>query len=110
MNPEIKTKWVEALRSGRYQQGRDRLRSPDGKLFCCLGVLCDLVDPTKWGEYLCEDLCFLPPNIVEVAQTVVSDPRVTIEIEGFISSWSLAQVNDSGLSFDKIADLIEEQL
>ncbi len=33
-------KWVKALRSGEYQQGKDALRK--GDKFCCLGVACDL--------------------------------------------------------------------
>lgn len=41
MKQELKNKWVEALRSGDYQQGRSVLRSHDDK-FCCLGVLCDI--------------------------------------------------------------------
>lgn len=41
MKPEIKAKWVEALRSGKYTQGREQLCTPDGKM-CCLGVLTDL--------------------------------------------------------------------
>lgn len=46
LRPEIKRRWLEALRSGRYRQGRRRLRTrlPDGPTdeFCCLGVLTDL--------------------------------------------------------------------
>jgi hypothetical protein len=42
MNPEVKDRWVEALRSGRFKQGRwvlDRI-NPDGEhQYCCLGVL-----------------------------------------------------------------------
>ena len=41
MDPEIKRQWVEALRSGKYEQGRLFLER-DGK-FCCLGVLCHAV-------------------------------------------------------------------
>lgn len=40
MNPEIKSLWLAALRSGEYQQGRERLYH-HGKR-CCLGVLCEL--------------------------------------------------------------------
>lgn len=40
MNPEIKSEWVAALRSGDYKQTKDVLS--DGQGFCCLGVLCDL--------------------------------------------------------------------
>lgn len=50
MNPEVKSKWVAALRSGQYKQGQGRLRSPqDG--FCCLGVLCDLAVKEKVAEW-----------------------------------------------------------
>lgn len=34
-------KWVEALRSGKYEQGEYQLRTEDDK-FCCLGVLCEV--------------------------------------------------------------------
>lgn len=34
----LKKKWVEALRSGEYQQGEGHLF--DGNTYCCLGVLC----------------------------------------------------------------------
>ena len=40
MNQEIKKRWIEALRSGEYQQGKESLFHC-GK-FCCLGVLTDL--------------------------------------------------------------------
>lgn len=39
MSPDLKAKWLEALRSGRFMQGHYQLRTLSGK-FCCLGVLC----------------------------------------------------------------------
>lgn len=44
MNPDVKTAWVAALRSGDYEQGQELLHQVDGArhLYCCLGVLCDL--------------------------------------------------------------------
>lgn len=51
MKQEVAEKWVEALRSGEYEQTNEKLRAvidtnPGGlKLsrgFCCLGVLCNL--------------------------------------------------------------------
>jgi hypothetical protein len=41
MNPEVKAKWVAALRSGEYKQGTQQLRDECNR-FCCLGVLCNL--------------------------------------------------------------------
>jgi len=54
MNPEIKALWVNALRSGEYQQGKLLLK-PTKNTFCCLGVLCDLAVKAKaegvaWGD------------------------------------------------------------
>lgn len=49
MKAEMKTKWLAALRSGKYEQGSGRLRSIDGTHFCCLGVLADVAGAT-WGD------------------------------------------------------------
>lgn len=48
MDPKLKRRWVRALRSRKYKQGREQLR--DGNKFCCLGVLCDLVPGRKWAD------------------------------------------------------------
>lgn len=48
MNPERKTEWLAALRSGEYHQTTGALRTEgsyetdDHEGHCCLGVLCDL--------------------------------------------------------------------
>jgi len=41
MKQHIKEKWLNALRSGEYLQGKDSLQ-PAPNSFCCLGVLCDI--------------------------------------------------------------------
>lgn len=48
MNAEIKTKWLEALRNGKYQQCTGVLQNNGS--FCCVGVLCDVIDPTSWQK------------------------------------------------------------
>lgn len=55
MNQEVAKKWVDALRSGKYQQARTMLRG--GDRFCCLGVLCDVSGKGKWhfGSYITDD-------------------------------------------------------
>ena len=40
MNQQIKQRWIEALKSGEYQQGWESLCY--NNKFCCLGVLTDL--------------------------------------------------------------------
>ncbi len=47
MKADLKRKWVEALRSGKYKQGEGELRRGDA--FCCLGVLAD-VRGAEWVE------------------------------------------------------------
>lgn len=46
MDQKIKEKWLNALRSGKYQMGKTKLRNTDNntgeQFYCCLGVLCDL--------------------------------------------------------------------
>ncbi len=48
---ELRKKWIEALRSGKYKQGRNALR-PDEDCYCCLGVLCDVSGFGQWGSGL----------------------------------------------------------
>lgn len=42
MKKEIADKWVAALRSGKYKQGRQYLRTFEDN-YCCLGVLCEIL-------------------------------------------------------------------
>lgn len=52
MEPELKVRWVEALKSGKYRFGRGCLRAlnDQGELeYCPLGVLCEVVEgPEVW--------------------------------------------------------------
>lgn len=63
MNPDVKAKWIAALRSGNYKQAKHRLRieHTDGSAsYCCLGVLCELYrQETGEGKWL-DDLVNLP--------------------------------------------------
>ena len=72
MNAEIKARWIEALRSGKYQQGIGYLRSKNDR-FCCLGVLCDTYLPSKWeliADYFVNtetSAAFLPSDLRNLA-------------------------------------------
>lgn len=46
---EVKEKWLKALRSGEYKQGRNTLYNPDTDQYCCLGVLCELAFQERVG-------------------------------------------------------------
>jgi hypothetical protein len=105
MDAQLKENWVEALRSGRYEQAYSYLRHGGG--FCCLGVLCDIVDPAKWSgdgdlkQYVDgNDVCmgFLPFSIKDSA-------GITQEEET-----RLSVMNDEGKPLSEIADYIEKHL
>lgn len=53
MDPKVKARWVRALRSGKYRQGRHTLRedTSTGPRYCCLGVLLEVTDqPIRRGH------------------------------------------------------------
>ena len=118
MNQIIKQKWLDALRSGQYEQTRANLRNKHG--FCCLGVLCDLYakeTQTEWGnessdsrgvkEFLGE-YATLPDEVREWAGLNESNPTFKVDEDSLYVS--LACLNDDGDDFEKIAQVIEEQL
>jgi len=126
MKSEIKTLWVEALRSGLYKQGYSRLitADPSGReasRFCCLGVLCNLhakanpriesnsLDP---HSYL-GSVATLPWEVYVWSGLDSNNPIVKAPPEDKDSGClkTLAEINDSGkFDFIKIASIIEEQL
>ncbi len=64
MNPDVKKKWVEALKSGEYKKGYGALRDHTDR-FCCLGVLCDLYrKETGFGEWLNHNIASDPLSFV----------------------------------------------
>jgi hypothetical protein len=116
MNQEIKAKWVAELRSGKRLQAQGFLRVYAADRFCCLGVLCDLhaqETGQEWrpltggiGEYL-QMVSGLPTDVMEWAgldQSYGADVLTGGKVH------SLPFLNDHGTSFERIADLIEEQL
>lgn len=121
MNSEVKQKWVEALRSGEYEQGRDFLNK--GGKFCCLGVLTDLylkehekewkIDPRFEGVYEFGETCStLPGEVQDWADFKRPvgwfSEDVRIETQDGVPISSLVACNDSAkLTFPQIADIIE---
>lgn len=107
MNAAVAKKWVAALRSGKYQQGRGALRRLDNT-YCCLGVLCEID-----GRYVAEEP---QPQLnydkapMTYANCAVYPPNPIWEDAGL--RWDgmnkLARINDaSDSTFAEIADYIE---
>lgn len=132
MNPEVKQKWIDALRSGNYEQGSEKLRTVNG--YCCLGVLCDIYaqeNNTQWkfrGNeetnfqtmdyywYFLDEIEFLPESVMNWAGLGTHNPSVRVYCEDSDDedqryyNDEIANVNDSGYSFSQIADIIQQQL
>lgn len=138
MDQAIGRRWVEALRSGNYQQTTGFLRrtehtnrvtgevNPAG--FCCLGVLCDLIAPDRWDVSDAGVDHIVPflrtDDEREALGTVFADampPYDVLEASGLaeyaadveddtLNADDLAGRNDRGATFAEIADIIEDAL
>jgi hypothetical protein len=115
MNKEVKEKWLAALRSGEYKQGRHALKQDNN--FCCLGVLCDIYSKEKnvpWeklGNYdnILDSKTILPDKIKSWAELPEQDPSVDTNIDIDIEKETLSGLNDIyHYNFNRIADIIEK--
>lgn len=96
--------WVEALRSGKYEQGRGFLRS--GNQYCCLGVLSDLAG-CSWTEI--SDGTFYAEHDAEFAPIKAINFVGLRSDDGQFDGGTLARRNDECASFADIADIIESE-
>ena len=111
MDPDIKKKWVAALRSGEYRQGTGKLQTLGGTN-CCLGVLLRVQGQDVIELYRDEDGTFSFLN-VEVSHVPLDFAAgLTLAQQG-----RLAKMNDGDRledvpphSFEQIADYIEKNL
>lgn len=112
MLTNIQRKWIDALRSGLYEQGRLRLKGSGG--YCCLGVACDVL--TKEGLLVECPLGFKDPktnlqhiaSLPETAQFELSLYSKSGDTKDFQTEKSLSNLNDNKThSFADIADLLE---
>lgn len=92
MDKKLKEKWVKALRSGKYPQGKNMLYDGMTGGYCCLGVLhrcagqsSEAIDRLTFGD----------------APELVGDQDAVDE---------LADMNDDGVPFEMIAGFIQETL
>ena len=114
MDQDFKVRWCDALRSGKYRKGIGQMRRKDNTfeaedVWCCLGVGCDLYDPTRWATdaemgYIYLDLThdsvgYFPKDVAD-AIGVSKEDQI-----------ALAIMNDQpDSSLFKIADYIESNL
>lgn len=126
IKPEIKKLWIENLRSGEYHQTVGCLKAEkidDLEVgYCCLGVLCETVSKMTgipFDEFRDEDEELPGDKLIKLVKEDEKDLCAS-----FDDAWkckpqyvdnsgcrylSLFALNDEGMSFDKIADIIEEE-
>jgi len=124
MDKELRDKWVEALRSGKYKQGKAKLaeKNTDGSFsYCCLGVLCDvanlkyIVDKASGTNGIIEAKAYYINDERHRSFAFLPlDPRFQNIWENVMSCDSMEQhlitMNDEGSTFEEIADWIEKNV
>lgn len=108
MDKELKAKWVAALRSGQYKQGKGKLLANDGAM-CCLGVL-EAVCGTDVETIaaFAADLCITKSRRKTTSEEDYELREIPLDVRD-----KLADLNDGWLghkSFAEIADFIEANL
>ena len=98
-------KWIEALRSGEYEQGTGHLNV--GRSFCCLGVACEVASKHSVEVVLDESLRIKGDDLN--AQLEV---QYWLGLSGAAGEYGdqscLVEDNDNAVkSFSEIADIIE---
>lgn len=121
---EFKAKWIAALRSGEYKQGKINLYTPFQNTYCCLGVACNLLGYEKYSL-----------NNLSVPSQLPDKSLLIPELDGYRGIFNdnynpiidvLARMNDGfdipqefkdkfylqnrTYSFNEIADFIETHL
>lgn len=136
MKADIKQRWLDAMRSGKYPKGthtlRKRYSEPELDTYCCLGVLCDLAEQdgiiqsgadggvTYYGVGEPGDLEYdrttgvLPSAVVQWAGLPDNNPTLEMEELGQVKKNNLSYINDHTHAlkpdFTEIADLIEQYI
>jgi len=115
MSPRIKTLWVTALRHYSGSVAKYGMRHHNA--YDPLGILCDLATkelsglrwepcPSNSGYYIIDcHMSDLPDRVVSWANLGNKSPKLTHK--GIITP--IHRLSDMGITFNQLADLIEEQ-
>lgn len=106
----IQQEWVNALRSGKYKQGRECLHNINDNTWCCLGCATDIAEKhgisvrkNTYGEYVENEV--LEINVAEACKFIRNDGKIDGKRLGMFNT--LVESNDSGFNFTDIADFVE---
>jgi hypothetical protein len=99
MNKKNKRKWIDALRSGKYKQGKGRLKTEDAILLtnkhCCLGVACEIGITNPQNNF----------SLINNSGLCNPTEFITLDMQYYLST-----LNDEGQTFEEIANYIEKNL
>ena len=102
--------WIDALRNGEYEQSKRVLK--DYKGFCCLGVACEIYRENVGGHWD-EEGCFHEGEEDYSGMTLPVSIQGWLGVEGddpTLGEFTASHLNDvKGLTFDQIADLLEDK-
>lgn len=119
MKRSVARKWISALRSGAYKKVTGVLKKVgknQNESFCALGVLCDIYqkehvrglpeEPAKddWGKNcvsIDDEKFHLPTRVMKWAGLKTKTCSIRSE------NTNIPTLNDDGVSFKEIADIIE---
>lgn len=127
MDPVIKQRWIDDLRSAKYTQTKGALHrtvpaGDRGVGCCCLGVLCEqaadigVIERVPFGTQLIGymstrngrpyiEFSLLPPEVVHWAGLTT-----TVGLNLPDDDTNLSVLNDEGATFAELADVIEWHL
>ena len=103
MNPELKEKWLKALRSGEYMQGIGALRDVNDQ-YCCLGVLADVIG-CEWKPARVSFSLYACSFQNKPSEQYLRHDILPGHVQG-----EPARMNDEGATFTEIATYIQENL
>jgi hypothetical protein len=116
---EHRREWLDALRSGKYNQTTGFLAVVQGNGrqsvgHCCLGVACEVYglvpdafenDGARVVKMWGGTSSYLPREVMDWLGVTMSDPMA----EGPYGRTSASSLNDGGKTFAEIADLFERE-
>lgn len=123
LDPDFKRKWVEALRSGKYLQGKSLLASQskedaDAVNYCCLGVAgCTVGIPvnqmreeSEFSDIIDYEVGSGNPNLENKETSFIMSVLPRELIFGNLVDKLVSLNDEQGKTFLEIADWIEENL
>lgn len=116
-NPKLpvafKRKWVNALRSGEYEQGTDHLMQMDddgNKTFCCLGVAMDITGNSPDDEGTIDNTIHSTKGIPACLIGACDDNPLVQKLVKMNDGDSWGDVKKEPKSFKQIAAYIDRYL